>query len=201
MLHDVLEAIRVRQPWLMAIAGIPGAGKTTLANAICERIPGAIALPMDGYHLPRALLNADQMERRGAPDTFDPDSLRADLQSLREKRSGVFPTFDHAAKDPRANAIVVPVDAPLVIVEGLYLLLQSWRMADLFDFTLFLDCDREIATNRLAARHLACGLATTPEAARQRAVNNDGRNAELILADGCRERADLVVHSADIDIP
>ena len=76
---------------------------------------------------------------------------------------------------------------------GLYLLLREWRMEALFDYRIFMDCDLNLAIERLTARHLACGLATTPEAARQRAEGSDAANARLILADGCRERADVVI--------
>ena len=193
----ILEALRARTPapWLVAIAGIPGAGKTTIAGEVAARFPGAVVIPMDGYHLPRAVLSADGLARRGAPDTFDPDALRADLARLRADGHGVFPAFDHAVKDPKPGAVVVPPGAPLVIVEGLYLLLGAWRMTDLFDFTVFLDCDLEVAQARIAARHLECGLAATPAEAHHRAHTNDRRNALSILEDGCRARADLCVPS------
>src|SRR3954454_20161878 len=108
----ILEARR--GGWLVAIAGVPGAGKSTVAAAMAARVPGAVVVPMDGYHLPRASLTADGLARRGAPDTFDPDALRADLLRLRQAGEGVFPSFDHAAQDPQPGAIVVPPGAPLV---------------------------------------------------------------------------------------
>src|SRR5438067_1689510 len=105
----ILHAIRDRKPapWLIAVAGIPGAGKSTIANTLRERVRGSAVLPMDGYHWPRARLTAEQLVRRGAPDTFDADSLRADLLRLREQRCGLFPAFDHAVKDPVPGAITV----------------------------------------------------------------------------------------------
>src|SRR3954464_5434330 len=126
----ILEAARGR--WMVAIAGVPGAGKSTVAEGLASRVPGAVVVPMDGYHLPRAALTADGLARRGAPDTFDPETFRGDLIRLREAGRGVFPAFDHAAQDPEPGSIVVPPGAPLVIVEGLYLLLRAWRLADLF---------------------------------------------------------------------
>ena len=191
----ILEALQARRSTsrLVAIVGIPGSGKSTVAAAVAARVPGAVVVPMDGYHLPRATLDADGLARRGAPDTFDPDALRADLIALREDGGRAFPAFDHAVKDPEPGAIVVPSEAPLVLVEGLYLLLRSWQMADLFDFSVFLDCDLETAIGHVAARHLACGIELTAREARRRADGNDRRNALTILADGCRGRADLVV--------
>lgn len=193
----ILDALRGRRPAprLVAIVGIPGSGKSTVAASLAALVPGAVVVPMDGYHLPRSALTADGLARRGAPDTFDPDVLRADLAKLRAVGRGEFPAFDHAVKDPQPGAIAVPPDAPLVIVEGLYLLLHSWQMADLFDFAAFLDCDIETALGRVAARHLACGLATTRAEARHRADTNDRRNAQIVLDDDGRGRADLVVPS------
>src|SRR3954470_16757634 len=193
----ILDVVSGR--WLVAVAGVPGAGKSTVAGAVAARVPGAVVVPMDGYHLPRAVLTPDALARRGAPDTFDPDAFRADLRHLRESGSGVFPAFDHAVKDPQPGAVVVPSGTPLVIVEGLYLLLRAWRMADLFDFTVFLDCDLETAMDRLAARHLACGLAASPAEARHRAETNDRRNALAILDDGCPGRADIVIPALRCD--
>jgi pantothenate kinase len=191
----ILDTMRDRQsdPWLVAIAGIPGAGKSTIAADVASRVPGAVVIPMDGYHLRRAVLSADQLERRGAPDTFDPDAFRTDLVRLREAGRGSFPTFDHAVKDPVENGVIVPDGTPLVIVEGLYVLLSDWRMTGLFDLTVFLDCELEVAMDRVAARHLACGLAATEDEARRRADTNDRRNALTILDNGCRARADLCV--------
>jgi len=190
----VLAALQARPgAYLVAIAGIPGSGKTTFSAGLASRLPGAVVLPMDGYHLPRAQLGAEGLRRRGAAHTFDPAALRADLQRLCAARCGTFPAFDHAEQDPRPGSIRVNASTPLVIIEGLYLLLRDWQLAALFDFTVFLDCDLATALDRVTARHLACGLAATLEAARHRAESNDRLNAEAIFADGCRERADLVL--------
>src|ERR1019366_8052110 len=43
-------------------------------------------------------------------------------------------------------------------------------MSDLFDLSVFLDCDLETAIGRVAARHLACGIEATPHEARCRAA-------------------------------
>lgn len=195
----ILEAMG--DAWMIGVAGVPGAGKSTVAAVAASRVPGAVVVPMDGYHIPRSGLTSDQSARRGAPDTFDPEAFRADLVRLREKGSGLFPSFDHAAKDPAPRTIAVPPGTTLVIVEGLYLLLRSWRVADLFDLTVFLDCDLDTAMDRVAARHLACGLAESPEQARHRAETNDRRNALAILEDGCRDRAQVVIPACGGESP
>jgi pantothenate kinase len=184
---------RPTHPRLMAIAGIPGSGKTTIAAELSARVPGSVVVPMDGYHLPRSALTPDGLIRRGAPDTFDSTALRSAMRRLREEGRGSFPAFDHAVKDPEPDKIIVPHDASLVIVEGIYLLLNDWRLTELFDFTVFVDCDLETAADRVAARHLACGISRTPEEAMDRAITNDRVNSVFIINDGGRERAHLVV--------
>lgn len=180
---------------LIAIAGVPGSGKSTLSAALCDSMPGAVVVPMDGYHLPRHALDEEGLRRRGAVPTFDAAAFRQDLLQLRQTREGWFPAFDHAEQDPRPSAIRVTSAAPLVIVEGLYVLFSSWQTADLFDFTIFIDCDLETAMQRVAQRHLACGLCATAEAAKERVDSNDRLNAQAILADGCRERAHLILRT------
>jgi len=192
--EQLLAAIDARPgAWLVAVAGIPGSGKTTICEQVRELRPRAMVVPMDGYHIPRCRLTPEGHERRGARFTFDDAAFRADLSRLRETHVGSFPAFDHAVKDPEPNAIRVAADVPLVLVEGLYLLMRDWALEPLFDLTVFLDCDLDVATERLWPRHLAAGIAATPEAARHRAETNDWWNAEDILGDGCRERADLVI--------
>ncbi len=191
-----LAALRQRpDAYLVGIAGVPGSGKTTLCRAIAARRPEAIIVPMDGYHLPRSLLDAEGLRRRGALHTFDGVAFHVDMETLRRTRSGTFPAFDHAEKDPRPGAVRITPEAPLVIVEGLYVLMRAWRSESFFDLRVFLDCDLDEAIERLTTRHVETGLASTPEEGHHRAVTNDRVNAEAILADGCRQRADLVLRS------
>jgi pantothenate kinase len=190
----ILAALQKRPAaYLVAIAGIPGSGKSTLCEALLRRRPDAVVIPMDGCHIPRSQLDAEGIRRRGAPFTFDVASFRADLLRLKQTRAGLFPAFDHAEKDPRPNAIEVTPSVPLIIVEGNYLLMQEWRLEPLFDLRVFLDCDLDTAMERVALRHLACGISQTEEEARYRASTNDRLNALEILADGCRDRADLIL--------
>lgn len=190
------RAVRARGAEFIALAGVPGSGKSTVAEALRTRWPRAVVLPMDGYHLPRRLLDAEGMRRRGAPHTFDPERLRADLLRLKAIGVGEFPAFDHAEGDPHEAAIRIDADARPIFVEGLYLLLADWQIESLFDLRVFLDCPLDVAMRRVAARHLACGLEPDAAAAQLRAETNDRLNAEFILADGCRERADIVVQSS-----
>lgn len=197
--RSILEKIDdLPDVYLIGIAGLPGSGKTTLCTAIQQLRPAIATLSMDGYHIPRNQLNQEQLQRRGAPDTFDKLAFVDAVSGLKRTHEGVFPTFDHAEKDPVPHSQIIPNDAPLVIVEGLYLLVKDWRAESLFDFKIFVECSDSVAVDRLAARHLHAGLVSDINAGRKRAIENDLRNARYIRTDNCRSRADMVIDTSRI---
>lgn len=68
---------------------------------------------------------------------------------------------------------------------GNYLSLGTGAWGDiskLFDELWFVEVERDIARKRLIARHLAAGLADSPEAAAKRADENDLPNGDYIIA-------------------
>lgn len=179
-------------PTLVALAGVPGSGKTTCAQAwVAEanRRAGEVvasALGMDGFHLPRANLDlmpdpAEAHRRRGAPWTFDPSALARALHELKALGSTAWPSFDHAVGDPTPGRAV---GTRVVLVEGLYLLLREgpWAaVADAFDEHWFLDVDPTLARARLLARHQRV-WGMTLEQAEARAAANDDLNAHVVLS-------------------
>lgn len=171
---------------LLGITGAPGVGKSTLAAGVVRARPGAVLVPMDGFHLAQAeLARLGRADRKGAPDTFDAAGFVALLERIRAQRRGdddvYAPWFDRTLEQPIAGAVAVPPAAPLVVVEGNYLLHDdgAWaRVADLLDQTWFLDGDEQLRRTRLVARHVAFGKA--PGAARAWTLGPDEANAVLV---------------------
>ncbi|MGX1786755.1 nucleoside triphosphate hydrolase [Bosea sp. NPDC055332] len=180
---------------IVALAGPPGAGKSTLSGRLLAALPeGEAALvPMDGFHFDNAVLDALGLrQRKGAPETFDCAGLAA---TLRRIRSGVgdvaVPLFDRESDLARAGAAIIPTDARFVLVEGNYLLLDQapWsELAPLFDLTIFIDVPLAELERRLLARWRDLGR--SEEAARSWVDGNDLPNARLVIA-GSR-RADIL---------
>ena len=91
-----------KRPLLVALAGMPGAGKSTLSSILRRLLqPHGLIVPADGFHiaLKDLKLKGDAaVYRRGAADTFDPAALRAKLKRVKSGEEDVsFPDFDHAS--------------------------------------------------------------------------------------------------------
>ncbi len=181
---------------LLGIAGPPGGGKSTLADAIAAELGDrARVVGMDGFHLAqRELARLGREDRKGAIDTFDAAGYVALLRRLRDSGDEVVyaPMFRRDLEEPIGSAVPVPRATALVVTEGNYLLATegAWRQVrEVLDEIWYATAPEDTRLERLIARHVAYGR--EPAAARAWALGTDQRNAELIAA--TRSRADCVV--------
>ena len=187
---------------VLGITGPPGAGKTTLVEALLAAAAhdGHLAVrlahvPMDGFHLPHDVLVAlGRRDRKGAPDTFDAKGYAAVLARVRGVPRAVVraPAFDHAVGEPEPDAVEVPLGADVVVTEGNYLLLDvpAWRsVRATLDEVWFCALPDDVRVPRLVDRHVAAGR--SPEDAAAWVERSDEANARLVA--GGAAAADLVV--------
>lgn len=195
-LEQVLRQRGANGRHITAIAGAPGAGKSTLASDVAARLnatetDSAAVFPMDGYHYDDAILNARGWRvRKGAPHTFDLGGFVAMLERLRrnEEAEIAVPVFDRSIEIARNAALFISQDVRHLIVEGNYLLLDAPVWRDLrFDTTVFLDVPLEELTRRLMARWTEL----KGEALRVKMEENDLPNVELVVSQS--RAADFVI--------
>lgn len=189
--------------YILGIAGIPGAGKSTLAETLVRNLnerfsplAPAIVVPMDGFH--RSNETLDEMKLlhlKGVPASFDAEQFVQLLQTLRSNtKSQIFaPVFDRGSESSIAGGIVIKPEHTLCVVEGNYLLLPEAPWAEgrqCFDQVWFLDVDIETVYPRLLSRHM---LVKSEQDARVKIESTDLPNASLILSS--KSRADKLIET------
>jgi fructokinase len=173
---------------LVALAGPPAVGKSTLAEGLAEglsaRGAGAVVVPMDGFHLDnRVLERRGLLARKGAPETFDAAGFLALVRRLGPERELVAPVFDRARDIAIAGALEIRPEHRVAVVEGNYLLFDApvWRdLARYWDMSVRIAADIATLEARLVARWRTHGHSEAD--ALRRARGNDLANARTIMA-------------------
>lgn len=183
-----LEAASDHPRTLIALAGPPASGKSTLAPQLAEALSQAgrptQVVPMDGFHLDDNLLEPrGLLPRKGAPETFDIRGFRRFLEDLATGGDILHPLFDRSREIALAQAGLVPEDCRTVIVEGNYLLLDApgWRdLRSLWDLAVYLPVAPQVLEDRLLNRWRNLGLGD--EVAQRKALSNDIPNGARVAS-------------------
>ncbi|THF87294.1 nucleoside/nucleotide kinase family protein [Deinococcus sp. KSM4-11] len=181
---------------VLGITGTPGAGKSTLCEALASAL-GEVAcvVPMDGFHLANEeLRRLGRQDRKGAQDTFDAGGYAALLTRLRQNTGQVVyaPFFNRALEESIGSAIPVPPQTALILTEGNYLLLDEGEWRDVraaIDEVWYLEIPDDLRLGRLVRRHETFGRSHDDAVAWVASV--DQKNAALI--EDTRSRADWVI--------
>lgn len=194
------KAIAGNRRVAIGIAGGPGTGKSTLAVELVETLnretPGGAAyVPMDGFHMKHAKLEALGIVRdKGMPHTFEGAAFADFLAGLKAATSTVSgPGYSRKIEDVVENAFTVPGEVKLLVVEGNYLLLADppWSaVKPLLDLAVFIDVPREAVRARLLRRHAEEGLFSDARN-REHVERVDLANYDLVQRS--RPRADIAI--------
>ena len=174
---------------VVAIAGAPASGKSTIAAALNEHLntvaPGSTALlPMDGFHFDdEMLVPRGWRPRKGAPHTFDVGGYASALRRIRSNDEPfvAVPRFDRDLEIARAGAIIIESAVRLIVSEGNWLLLQDepWPMLlPLFDHTALVETEWETLEQRNRDRWV--GYDYSEDMIREKLEGNDLPNARLV---------------------
>ena len=136
--HDmakvIFEGVKSLKPkedrTLIAIAGPPGSGKSTVAEIVTdlmnENLMKTSLVPMDGFHLDNKTLERENLfDRKGAPETFDVKGFKELIKKLRYKRNSSVPLFDRKLDEVVKNGRKISSEQEYIVIEGNYLLLNK----------------------------------------------------------------------------
>lgn len=145
-------------PYIIAIAGSVGVGKSTIARvlrALLSALPYRPVVDLvttDGFLYPNAELERRHlMKRKGFPESYD---LRRLIQFLAAVRAGEpdldVPVYSHLVYDLVPGEVRRVSRPGILIVEGLNVLQNVIRagatdvlVSDFFDFTIYVDAEEE----------------------------------------------------------
>jgi uridine kinase len=144
-------------PLTIGIAGGTGSGKTTVANAILDRVgAGHISvIPHDAYYKDltalaptlRAQVNFDH------PDSLETSLLIEHLQQLRKGLPIDLPVYDFKTHTRTQQTIRID-PKPVVMVEGILIFMEP-ILRELFDIKIFVDTDADLRFIRRLQRDIA----------------------------------------------
>ncbi|MGI9104398.1 MAG: uridine kinase [Terriglobales bacterium] len=183
-------------PHIIAIAGASCVGKTSLANALAQRLSAPI-LPMDAYYRDLTFLPLESRCKFNfdIPDAIDHDLLRQNLTGLTAGKTIERPVYDFTIHT-RAPQTQTVAPAPYLILEGLFAL--HWEdIRPLLSTKVFVDAPDDVCLSRRQFRDVR-ERGRTLESVLQQYAETVRPMAELYVLP-TRRYADLVV-SGEIPI-
>jgi uridine kinase len=206
-LTAAIAALKFDHPTRVAIDGVDGSGKTTLADELVEPIRRAgrevVRASVDGFHNPRSVRygrGPDSPEGYFL-DSFDYSALkRVLLDPLgptgdRRFRTAMFDyRVDRAVESPPRIAGPTAV----LLFDGVFL--QRPELEGVWDMTIWLDVPFEVTVERAVVRDARNGVAAGVVRVKYACRYVPGQRLYL---EQCRpkERADIVVSNADLEHP
>jgi uridine kinase len=141
---------------IIGIAGGSGAGKTTVARTIAEKLgrENVDYLSQDSYYLECSHLTLEEREKLNMdhPNAFDSQLLISHLNQLRQGFPIEIPIYDYSIHNRTAKTIPVSPKS-VAILEGI-LVLAIAELRSILDFKIFVDADSDIRLIRRLERDI-----------------------------------------------
>lgn len=187
--------------FIVGIVGMPGCGKSTLAEQILwsMAMPRSLSVSLDDFYLTAEERRAIGRELRGPPGTHDLARLDALLEKLQTRSAGLhIPVFDREREVRLPSRHVVdPLD--LIIIEGWFVGARCAgyeRLSDAIDLLIYIDMNEAEAraarlSREASLRESGHGGMDEAQAIRFWETQLAPYFAELVLP--LRERADALI--------
>lgn len=141
------------RPYIIALDGLSGAGKTTLVNQIKETLDNIVIIHIDDH-----IVEKSKRYDTGQEQWFEYYQLQWDTQYLKENLyqkikqnvSLLNLYFYQKEEDTHINKTINLSTNSIVIIEGIFLLRDEWKC--FYDYIVFLNCPKETRSKRVLQR-------------------------------------------------
>jgi uridine kinase len=197
------------QPFVIAIAGPSGSGKSLFAETLCEEVRrdapqlGVVLIKEDAYYRDQGQIAFKDREKVNYdhPNAIEQDLLASHLHELSAGNAVDSPLYDYTIHSRRSETVRIE-PAAVIIVEGI-LLLTDAALRKAFDIKFYMDTPLDICLLRRMARDLkergrSLDSVTTQyqETVRpmyQEFIRPSVRHADMVITRGGRNRVALDV--------
>ena len=141
---------------LIGIAGGTGSGKTTVVNAIKERLKEkVVVIPQDSYYKDQSALPLEERKKLNFdhPNAIDFDLLTQQLKDLKEGKTVQQPIYSYLTCTRSQTDTVEVKPADVIIVEGI-LIFTCEKLRDQMDIRVYVDADDDDRLIRVVRRDI-----------------------------------------------
>ena len=141
---------------VIGIAGGSGSGKTTVVNAITEKLKErVVVIPQDSYYKDSSHLPMEERQRINFdhPDAIDFKLLCEQLQELKNGKTIEQPVYSYITFSRSKNETVTVEPAEVIIIEGI-LVFTCKELRNQMDIKIFVDADDDDRLMRVMARDI-----------------------------------------------
>lgn len=144
------------RPVTIAVAGGSGSGKTTVSNAILERVGSdhIAYIPHDAYYKDLSHVRLDDRRTRNFdhPDSLDTALMREHILQLQQWQPAEIPIYDFTQHQRTSQTLLVSPQ-PIILIEGILVLAEA-TLRPLFDVKIFVDTDADLRFIRRLKRDM-----------------------------------------------
>lgn len=144
------------RPITIAVAGGTGSGKTTISNALLERVGhhNIAYFPHDAYYKELTHLSQEERDKINFdhPDSLDTELFIDHIQKAQNWETTYRPVYDFTT-DSRTTETITVNPQPIILVEGILIFAET-ELRKLFDVKIFVDTDADLRFIRRLKRDI-----------------------------------------------